>query len=131
MVKWQVHISKWLMLEGVKLATFLKEVLTNNLHTIAFKNEVDRMEDIVDSFQKNLNHSLEKFSSENTLNDKYFEDFGGIYMMMLGLLMQQKVDREDIRGMQAKGISYANANFKGGRKSEEEKLLEVCRFYTW
>ena len=101
---------------GVKLATFLKEVLTNNLHTIAFKNEVDRMEDIVDSFQKNLNHSLEKFSSENTLNDKYFEDFGGIYMMMLGLLMQQKVDREDIRGMQAKGISYANANFKGKKE---------------
>ena len=102
--------------KGISLTTFIQDILVGNLHTVSLTNEVTRIEDVLDSFERRLNRSIEKFSSENTLNDKYFEDFGGIYMMMLGLLMQQKVDREDIRGMQAKGISYANANFKGKKE---------------
>ncbi|WP_329417901.1 hypothetical protein [Acinetobacter indicus] len=102
--------------KGISLTTFIQDILVGNLHTVSLTNEVTRIEDVLDSFERRLNRSIEKFSSENTLNDKYFEDFGGVYMMMLGLLMQQKVDREDIRGMQAKGISYANANFKGKKE---------------
>lgn len=101
---------------GLTPAEYIRDVLTNNLHTISLKSEVNRIEELVNGLDKNIKNSLEKFTHENRFNEKYYEDFGGIYMMMLGLLMQQKVDREDIRGMQAKGISYANANFKGKKE---------------
>ena len=56
---------------------------------------------------------VERFQNENSLNEKYFEDFGGIYMMLLGVLMKQNVAKEEIKEMQSKGTIYAKKNFIG------------------
>lgn len=101
---------------GLTTGEYLRIVLTNNLHTVSLKNEVNRIENIVLDFDKSMKKSMEKFTVDNQFNEKFYEDFGGIYMMMLGALMQLKIEKDDIRGMQSKGVSYAHNNFLGKEK---------------
>lgn len=96
---------------GMPFSTYLREVLSNNLHTLSVKNEVDRFEDIVHDMEKNLLNAMKKFTDENKIGDRYFEDFGGLYMMLLGVLMQLQVDKEDVKKMQNRGIEYAQSRF--------------------
>lgn len=102
--------------KGVKLSTYLKEVLTNNLHTVSIKSEVDRFEGIVHDMQANMLKAMSDFTNENKISEKYYEDFGSIYMMLLGTLMQLKVDKEDIKRMQNKGTEYGQSHFLESRK---------------
>ena len=103
-------------LKGDKLGTYLREILTSNLYMTSIERQVSRVESLVNEFEKDINRSLDKFTQQNRLNEKFYEDFGGVYMMLLSTLMQLKVEKEDIRGMQAKGDAYAQRNYLAGKK---------------
>ena len=103
-------------LKGDKLGTYLREILTSNIQMASIERQVSRVEELVNEFEKDINRSLDKFTQQNRLNEKFYEDFGGVYMMLLSTLMQLKVEREDIRGMQAKGDAYAQRNYLAGKK---------------
>ncbi|WP_340601118.1 hypothetical protein, partial [Acinetobacter sp. HZNU-JH01] len=99
--------------EGIRASKLFSKILTNNFQSIGIKHQADRIEQVVDDFERKLKLTLEKFQNDNSMNDKYFEDFGGIYMMLLGVLMRQNVAKEDIKEMQSKGAIYAKKNFIG------------------
>ena len=82
----------------------------------SIERQVSRIETLVNDFEKQINYSLDKFTEANYLNEKFFEDFGHMYMFQMGMLMHLKVDREDIRGMQIKGNAYAQKNYFAGKK---------------
>lgn len=105
-------------LKGDKLGTYLRDLLTSNLQMISIERQASRIETLVDDFEKQINYSLDKFTEANYLNKKFFEDFGGIYMMLLGTLMQLKVDKEDIKRMQNRGVEYGRSHFLEGRRYE-------------
>ena len=98
---------------GLKPAEYLRDVLTNGLYVNTIKNEVARVENLINDHEASMRKVLEKFTVDNQFNEKFYEDIGGLYMMMLGALMQLKIEKDDIRGMQAKGVSYAHNNFLG------------------
>jgi predicted DNA-binding protein len=98
---------------GLTPAEYIRDVLTNNLHTISLKSEVNRIEEIVNSLDKNIKNSLEKFTHENRFNEKYYEDVGGVYMMLIGILMKLNMEKDDIRNMQNRGTTYAQNNYIG------------------
>lgn len=101
---------------GIKLSSYLREVLSNNLHTVSIKNEVDRFEGIVHNMESNMLKAMHEFTNENKISEKYYQDFGSIYMMLLGTLMQLKVDKEDIKKMQNRGTEYGQSLFSENRK---------------
>ena len=103
-------------LKGDKLGTYLRDLLTTNIQMASIERQVSRIEELVNEFEKDINRSLDKFTQQNRLNEKFYEDFGGVYMMLLSTLMQLKVEKEDIRGMQAKGDAYAQRNYLAGKK---------------
>ena len=103
-------------LKGDKLGTYLRDLLTSNIQMASIERQVSRVEELVNEFEKDINRSLDKFTQQNRLNEKFYEDFGGVYMMLLSTLMQLKVEKEDIRGMQAKGDAYAQRNYLAGIK---------------
>ena len=103
-------------LKGDKLGTYLRDLLTSNLQMASIERQANRIETLVNDFEKQINYSLDKFTEANYLNEKFFEDFGHIYMFQIGILMHLKVDREDIRGMQIKGNAYAQKNYFAGKK---------------
>ena len=103
-------------LKGDKLGTYLRDLLTTNIQMASIERQVSRVEELVNEFEKDINRSLDKFTQQNRLNEKFYEDFGGVYMMLLSTLMQLKVEKEDIRGMQAKGDAYAQRNYLAGKK---------------
>lgn len=103
-------------LKGDKLGTYLRDLLTSNLQMASIERQASRIETVVNDFEKQINYSLDKFTEANYLNKKFFEDFGGVYMMLLGTLMQLKVERDDIRGMQRQGNTYAQKNYFEGKK---------------
>ena len=103
-------------LKGDKLGTYLRDLLTSNLQMASIERQASRIEALVNDFEKNMNHSLTTFTQENCFKEKYYEDFGGVYMMLLGTLMQLKVERDDIRGMQRQGNAYAQKNYFEGKK---------------
>ena len=103
-------------LKGDKLGTYLRDLLTSNIQMASIERQVSRVEELVNEFEKDINRSLDKFTQQNRLNEKFYEDFGGVYMMLLSTLMQLKVEKEDIRGMQAKGDAYAQRNYLAGKK---------------
>ena len=70
----------------------------------------------VNDFEKQINYSLDKFTEANYLNKRFFADFSQIYMFQMGMLMHLKVEQEDIRGMQAKGNTYAQHHYFEGKK---------------
>lgn len=90
-----------------KISTFLSRVLTNHHQTIGIKHQADRIEDMVDKMDKRL----DEFEDKNNLKEKYFEDFSGMYMMLLWLLMKNGASKDEIRSMQAKAAVYAENNF--------------------
>ncbi len=92
-------------LKGDKLGTYLRDLLTSNLQMASIERQV-----------RQINYSLDKFTEANYLNEKFFEDFGHIYMFQIGILMHLKVDRGDIQGMQTKGNAYAQKNYFAGKK---------------
>lgn len=99
--------------EGIRASKLFSKILTNNFQSIGIKHQADRIEQVVDDFERKLKLTLEKFQNDNSMSDKYFEDFGGIYMMLLGVLMRQNVAKDDIKEMQSKGAIYAKKNFIG------------------
>lgn len=94
----------------------MRDLLTSNIQMASIERQVSRVEELVNEFEKDINRSLDKFTQQNRLNEKFYEDFGGVYMMLLSTLMQLKVEKEDIRGMQAKGDAYAQRNYLAGKK---------------
>jgi hypothetical protein len=88
-------------LKGDKLGTYLRDLLTSNLQMASIERQANRIETLVNDFEKQINY-LDKFTEANYLNEKFFEDFGHIYMFQIGILMHLKVDRGDIQGMQTK-----------------------------
>jgi len=103
-------------LKGDKLGTYLRDLLTSNLQMASIERQASRIETVVNDFKKQINYSLDKFTEANYLNKTFFEDFGGVYMMLLGTLMQLKVERDDIRSMQRQGNAYAQKNYFEGKK---------------
>ena len=103
-------------LKGDKLGTYLRDLLTSNIQMASIERQVSRVEELVNEFEKDINRSLDKFTQQNRLNEKFYEDFGGVYMMLLSTLMQLKVERDDIRGMQRQGNAYAQKNYFEGKK---------------
>lgn len=102
---------------GLKPAEYLREILTNNLHLINLKSEVGKVEYLLKEFEENLKKSMVKFKSENALNEKYFEDFGAVYMMMLSFILNQNVDQQQVRNIQKTGLNYAHENYISSEKS--------------
>ncbi|WP_270402831.1 hypothetical protein [Acinetobacter guillouiae] len=96
-------------LKGDKLGTYLRDLLTSNLQMVSIERQANRIETLVNDFEKQINYSLDKFTEANYLNEKFFEDFGHIYMFQI-------VDRGDIQGMQTKGNAYAQKNYFAGKK---------------
>ena len=103
-------------LKGDKLGTYLRDLLTSNLQMASIERQVSRIETLVNDFEKQINYSLDKFTEANYLNKRFFADFSRIYMFQMGMLMHLKVDQEDIRGMQAKGNTYAQHHYFEGKK---------------
>ena len=103
-------------LKGDKLGTYLRDLLTSNLQMASIERQVSRIETLVNDFEKQINYSLDKFTEANYLNKRFFADFSQIYMFQMGMLMHLKVDQEDIRGMQAKGYTYAQHHYFEGKK---------------
>ncbi len=99
--------------DDIRPSKLFQKILTNNFQSVGIKHQADRIEQVVDDFETKLKLTLERFQNENSLNEKYFEDFGGIYMMLLGVLMKQNVAKEEIKEMQSKGTIYAKKNFIG------------------
>ena len=81
-------------LKGDKLGTYLRDLLTSNLQMASIERQASRIETVVNDFEKQINYSLDKFTEANYLNKKFFEDFGGVYMMLLGTLMQGEFKHE-------------------------------------
>lgn len=93
--------------EGIATPTIFRKILTNHMHTIAMKTQADRIENLVDE----LSNKIDQFEENNNLKEKYFEDFSGLYMMLLWLLMKNGASKDEIRSMQAKAAAYAENNF--------------------
>ena len=45
--------------------------------------------------------------------EKYYEDIGGVYMMLIGILMKLNMEKDDIKNMQNRGTTYAQNNYIG------------------
>ena len=98
---------------GLKPAEYFREILTSNLHLNTIRSEVDRIENLVQDFDKNIKNVLERFTHENRFNEKYYEDVGGVYMMLIGILMKLNMEKDDIKNMQNRGTTYAKNNYIG------------------
>ena len=103
-------------MKGDKLGTYLRDLLTSNLQMASIERQASRIETLVNDFEKQINYSLDKFTEANYLNEKFFEDFGHIYMFQIGILMHLKVDRGDIQLMQTRGNAYAQRHYFAGEK---------------
>jgi hypothetical protein len=85
----------------------------------SIERQASRIETLVNDFEKQINYSLDKFTEANYLNEKFFEDFGHMYMFQMGMLMHLKVDREDIRGMQIKEMHMPKRTILRGKSREQ------------
>jgi len=94
--------------EGIRTSKLFSKILTNDFQSIAVKQQADRIEDLVNRLEKRIND----FEEDNNFSEKYYEDFSGLYFMMLWTLMKNGASKEEVRMMQAKGYSYADDNYK-------------------
>ena len=62
--------------------------------------------------QVRLEKRIDDFEEDNNFSEKYYEDFSGLYFMMLWTLMKNGASKDEVRMMQAKGYSYADDNYK-------------------
>ncbi|MFX7056383.1 hypothetical protein ABTI38_18870 [Acinetobacter baumannii] len=83
--------------EGIRTSKLFSKILTNDFQSIAVKQQADRIEDLVNRLEKRI---------------EYYEDFSGLYFMMLWLLMKNGASKDEVRMIQAKGYSYADDNYK-------------------
>jgi hypothetical protein len=79
-------------LKGDKLGTYLRDLLTSNLQMASIERQASRIETLVNDFEKNMNHSLTSLLKKIVLKKNY-EDFGGVYMMLIGILMKLNMER--------------------------------------
>nr|WP_196305110.1 hypothetical protein [Acinetobacter baumannii]AMD83630.1 hypothetical protein [Acinetobacter baumannii] len=86
--------------EGIRTSKLFSKILTNDFQSIAVKQQADRIKRIDD------------FEEDNNFSEKYYEDFSGLYFMMLWLLMKNGASKDEVRMIQAKGYSYADDNYK-------------------
>ncbi len=82
--------------------------MTNYFQSIAVKQQADRIEDLVNRLEKRIYD----FEEDNNFSEKYYEDFSGLYFMMLWLLMKNGASKDEVRMIQSKGYSYADDNYK-------------------
>lgn len=94
--------------EGIRTSKLFSKILTNDFQSIAVKQQADRIEDLVNRLEKRIND----FEEDSNFSEKYYEDFSGLYFMMLWTLMKNGASKEEVRMMQAKGYSYADDNYK-------------------
>ena len=94
--------------EGIRTSKLFSKILTNDFQSIAVKQQADRIEDLVNRLEKRI----DDFEEDNNFSEKYYEDFSGLYFMMLWTLMKIGASKEEVRIMQAKGYSYADDNYK-------------------
>ncbi|GAA5558245.1 MULTISPECIES: hypothetical protein [Acinetobacter] len=94
--------------EGIRTSKLFSKILTNDFQSIAVKQQADRIEDLVNRLEKRI----DDFEEDNNFSEKYYEDFSGLYFMMLWLLMKNGASKDEVRMMQAKGYSYADDNYK-------------------
>ncbi|WOE33424.1 MULTISPECIES: hypothetical protein [unclassified Acinetobacter] len=94
--------------EGIRTSKLFSKILTNDFQSIAVKQQADRIEDLVNRLEKRI----DDFEEDNNFSEKYYEDFSGLYFMMLWTLMKNGASKEEVRMMQAKGYSYADDNYK-------------------
>ncbi|PSD91323.1 hypothetical protein C7G76_17935 [Acinetobacter baumannii] len=94
--------------EGIRTNKLFSKILTNDFQSIAVKQQADRTEDLVNRLEKRI----DDFEEDNNFSEKYYEDFSGLYFMMLWLLMKNGASKDEVRMIQAKGYSYADDNYK-------------------
>ena len=94
--------------EGIRTSKLFSKILTNDFQSIAVKQQADRIEDLVNRLEKRI----DDFEEDNNFSEKYYEDFSGLYFMMLLTLMKNGASKDEVRMMQAKGYSYADDNYK-------------------
>lgn len=94
--------------EGIRTSKLFSKILTNDFQSIAVKHQADRIEDLVNRLEKRI----DDFEEDNNFSEKYYEDFSGLYFMMLWLLMKNGASKDEVRMIQAKGYSYADDNYK-------------------
>ncbi|HDA9484527.1 hypothetical protein [Acinetobacter baumannii] len=94
--------------EGIRTSKLFSKILTNDFQSIAVKQQADRIEDLVNRLEKRI----DDFEKDNNFSEKYYEDFSGLYFMMLWTLMKNGASKDEVRMMQAKGYSYADDNYK-------------------
>ena len=94
--------------EGIRTSKLFSKILTNDFHSIAVKQQAARIEDLVNRLEKRI----DDFEEDNNFSEKYYEDFSGLYFMMLWLLMKNGASKDEVRMIQAKGYSYADDNYK-------------------
>ncbi|WP_312321281.1 hypothetical protein [Acinetobacter variabilis] len=98
--------------KGVTTPILFTNIMTNNMQEIAMKTQADRIEDLVDRVERRI----EEFEEKNNFNEKFYEDFSGLYFMMLWVMMKSNASKDEIRAIQAKGYTYADENYKGALK---------------
>ncbi|SSV35874.1 hypothetical protein [Acinetobacter baumannii] len=94
--------------EGIRTSKLFSKILTNDFQSITVKQQADRIEDLVNRLEKRI----DDFEEDNNFSEKYYEDFSGLYFMMLWLLMKNGASKDEVRMIQAKGYSYADDNYK-------------------
>ena len=94
--------------EGIRTSKLFSKILTNDFQSIAVKQQADRIEDLVNRLEKRI----DDFEEDINFSEKYYEDFSGLYFMMLWLLMKNGASKDEVRMIQAKGYSYADDNYK-------------------
>ena len=94
--------------EGIRTSKLFSKILTNDFQSIAVKQQADRIEDLVNRLEKRI----DDFEEDNNFSEKYYEDFSGLYFMMLWTLMKNGASKDEVRMMQAKDYSYADDNYK-------------------
>ncbi|HEO1824406.1 hypothetical protein OHX12_17695 [Acinetobacter baumannii] len=94
--------------EGIRTSKLFSKILTNDFQSIAVKQQADRIEDLVNRLEKRI----DDFEEDNNFSEKYYEDFSGLYFMMLWTLMKNGASKDEVRMIQAKGYSYADDNYK-------------------
>lgn len=67
------------------------------MHTIA-EAQADRIENLVDRVEKEQKNLKRKI----IFNEKFYEDFSGLYFMMLWVMMKSNASKDEIRAIQAR-----------------------------
>ncbi|MDV7585463.1 hypothetical protein R4575_16960 [Acinetobacter baumannii] len=104
------------MSDDMRASKLIAKILTNDFQSIGIKHQADRMENIVGNFEVKLKEILENFASTNLPNEKFFNDFGGMFLMVMALLDKHSYTPDDIKQSMRQGISYAQTHYKGKNK---------------